>query len=179
MTICQDNRVTEYDVPLLRRSVTFRDMPRPVKPAPNLFEPASEAKRQAGLRLKAARLALGLSAEKLAEAIGVTRGALTAYENGQNMADPLAMARLMRRFGISMEWIYAGEIRHVRDFEFQEAVLRHAAEIGAVVGAPFAEFPMQVVPDGRQPGKVPPKRRPPGATIHDPQDPLGPPEPRR
>ncbi|MBR0653383.1 helix-turn-helix transcriptional regulator [Roseomonas terrae] len=158
---------------MLRRSVTLRDVPRPVKPAPRVFEPASEAKRQAGLRLKAARLALGLSAEKLAEAIGVTRGALTAYENGQNMADPIAMARLMRRFGISMEWIYAGEIRHVRDYEFQELVLGHAAAVGAVVGAPFAEFPMQVDVGVRPPAKAPTKRRAPGATIHESQDPFG------
>lgn len=146
-------------------------MPRAQKPAPTTFEPASEAKRQSGLRLRAARMTLGLTVEKLAEAIGSTRSAMTAYENGQNMPDPLAMARLLRRFGIAMEWIYAGEIRNVRDYDFQEALLQRAAEIGAVVGAPFAEFPMQVEHSGRQPAAAPRRRKPPGATLHDQQDP--------
>ncbi len=179
MTIRQAFPVTDYDVINRPGGVTFRAMPRPLKPGSGSFEPASEGKRQAGLRLKAVRLAIGLSAEKLAEAIGISRNALTAYETGQNMADPLAMARLLRRFGVAMEWIYAGEIRNVRDFEFQELVLKHAAELGAVVGAPFAEFPAQTDHSGRQPGRVPPKRRPAGATVHEPQAPIDPDRPGR
>ena len=117
--------------------------------------------------------------EKLAEAVGSTRPAMTAYETGQNMPDPLVMARLMRRFDISLEWIYAGEIRHVRDFDFQQLLLAKAAEVQAVVGAPYAEFPMQVEHTGRQPGAAPPKKRPPGTSLHDQQSPLAPRPPGR
>jgi transcriptional regulator with XRE-family HTH domain len=148
-------------------------MPRPVRNAP-AFDAASEAKRQAGLRLKAARLTLGLSAEVMATELGLTRTALTAQENGQNTPDPLVMARMLRRFGITLEWIYAGELRYVRDFDFQEALRAKAAELGAVVGAPVAEFPMEVEHLGRQPGAAPKRRRPPGATIHEPPAPFSP-----
>lgn len=64
---------------------------------------------QIGNRLKAARLALGLSQKELYDAIGVKAATWNHWETGKRMPDPMSMAELYRRHGVTMEWIYAGD----------------------------------------------------------------------
>lgn len=75
-------------------------------------EPASRAKINAGLRLRAARMALGIrTVDALANILGQSRAAVSNWEVGIRMADPLAMVRLWERTGITLEWIYGGSLR--------------------------------------------------------------------
>jgi ribosome-binding protein aMBF1 (putative translation factor) len=66
---------------------------------------------QIGARLRAARLALGLSQKDLYEAIGVKAAAWNHWESGKRMPDPLAMMELYRLHGVTLEWIYGGDPR--------------------------------------------------------------------
>ncbi len=124
----------------------------------------------AGLRLKAARVALAMRQESLANAVGVGRTALANWESGR-MPDVHAMIRLNERFGIPLEWIYEGRLRTV-PFDLAERLQAACAEVGAVVGAPAAEWPMQVE---RQPGvarlkaaaRVPHQRPARPRTLHE------------
>jgi len=64
---------------------------------------------QIGNRLRAARLALGLSQKEVYEAIGVKAATWNHWESGKRMPDPMAMADLYRLYGVTIEWIYAGD----------------------------------------------------------------------
>lgn len=140
-------------------------MPRPRKPAaPN------DPKAQVGRRLLCARKATtGEDIRPFAERLGCTESQWGNWENGERMADPLVMARLWDRFGVTLEWIYAGSLRGMEP-ELQDKLERLAAEYGAVVGGTVARWPMQddhrPVPQARVPA-----RRPRGSrTLHEPQD---------
>jgi DNA-binding XRE family transcriptional regulator len=66
-------------------------------------------KTECGKRLAAARIALGMTQETMAEALLVERKAYAHWETGRIMPQPLAMIRLKQQFGISLDWIYAGD----------------------------------------------------------------------
>lgn len=70
--------------------------------------------RLAGQRLKVVREALDLTQEKLAEALGVTRSAVNNWEKGIRMPGPAAMSRMAGRYGISLDWIYRGDMSGLR-----------------------------------------------------------------
>jgi transcriptional regulator with XRE-family HTH domain len=108
---------------------TLRAMPKPKNP--------DDLLTHTGLRLKCARLALGLTQEALAAAIGVSRETLNNYERGARTPDPFAMARLELRYDIRMGWIYSGDIRHI-PHETQTALLHHAARLKAQLGGLYA-----------------------------------------
>ncbi|CAA7621116.1 helix-turn-helix domain-containing protein [Magnetospirillum sp. UT-4] len=69
-----------------------------------------DAMRVIGQRLRATREALGLTQEQLALSIGVTRTAYTNWERGDRMPDPLAVVRLADRYGVTLDWIYRGQL---------------------------------------------------------------------
>ena len=81
---------------------------------------------QIGVRLKAARLALGLSQKDLYEAIGIKAAAWNHWESGKRMPDPLAMAEFYRLHGVTMEWIYAGDPKGL-PFGVAQAILKAAS----------------------------------------------------
>jgi transcriptional regulator with XRE-family HTH domain len=62
-------------------------------------------------RLKAARLALGLSQKDIYEAIGVKAAAWSHWESGKRMPDPTKMFKFYQLHGITLEWIYGGDPR--------------------------------------------------------------------
>lgn len=66
---------------------------------------------EVGARLRAARIALGLSQKDLYDAIGVKASAWNHWESGKRLPDPMAMVQLYRMHGITMEWIYGGDLR--------------------------------------------------------------------
>lgn len=69
----------------------------------------SEMKMLAGLRLRAARLALGVRSEKdMAKKLGVSGNAYSNYECGARLVDIAMAVRLLELTGIGPDWIYAG-----------------------------------------------------------------------
>ncbi len=116
--------------------------PAPQLPIMPRKPPASELDVMAGLRLRAVREVLGYRQETMANLIGVTRTALANWEGGK-LPDVRAMVRLLMQEGIPLEWIYAGQVRRV-DYERAQDLLDKAAELGAVVGGPVAEWPAAV-----------------------------------
>jgi transcriptional regulator with XRE-family HTH domain len=125
-----------------------------------------------GRRLVAVRRLLGVQQLPFANAIGVEPTALSNWENGKRLADTVAMIRLSQRFQIPLDFIYAGQLRGF-DFEDGERLREICAELGAAIGAPAPEFPMQAdaaagIRAHREPGHVPkPRRR--GGTLHETQ----------
>lgn len=134
----------------------------------------SEMKTQAGLRLKAARLALDVPrADVFAAKLGVSPTAYGNYEKGERLADAAMLVRLLEKSGIGADWVYAGSLAGV-PFELAEILRQKAAEVGAVVGGPVAQWPMATErkPLPTTPAAIPPKRPKHGrVTIHEPQEP--------
>ena len=98
----------------------------------------------AGRRLKAAREHLGLNQKVMANEIGVERTALTNWEGGNRLPDVLAMVRLMQRFGITLEWVYAGALAGL-PYDMARSLEERAIALGASVGTPAPEW--NLVPD--------------------------------
>ena len=132
--------------------------------------PASEKDRQAGLRLKAVRLAFDehgpINQELFAKKIRRERTTLANWEAGA-LPDVRAMVLLYEWIGIPLEWIYLGEVRRV-DFDLADRLVAAAAELGAVVGGAAAEWPMAVErraglaamrPPARVPARTPRRRQ--------------------
>ena len=61
------------------------------------------------MRLKAARIALKLSAKEVCEAINIQQNTYSQWETGKSMVDVAAAARLKKNFGITLDWIYSGD----------------------------------------------------------------------
>ncbi len=76
-----------------------------------------------GARLRAARLALGLTQKDLYEPLGVKAATWNHWESGKRLPDPLVMARLKEAHGITMDWIYAGDASAL-PFSLARVVLR-------------------------------------------------------
>ena len=128
-------------------------------------------KRQAGLRLRAVREHLKLKQDSMANLLGCTRTALANWESGVRMPDVAAMVRLYTRTGITLEWIFAGSLREL-SYDNGDALARHAAELGAVVGGPFAETPAAVarrpgIEALKPPASVPARRSRGHGTLHE------------
>jgi len=81
---------------------------------------------QIGNRLRAARLALGLTQKELYEAIGVKAATWNHWESGKRMPDPMAMTEFYRLHGVTMEWIYAGDPKGL-PFSVAQTVLKAAS----------------------------------------------------
>lgn len=76
-----------------------------------------------GARLRAARLALGLTQKDLYEPLGVKAATWNHWESGKRLPDPLVMARLKEMHGITTDWVYAGDASAL-PFSLAKAVLR-------------------------------------------------------
>lgn len=62
-----------------------------------------------GDRLAATRKALGLSQEAAADIGGISAKAWSEWERGTRTPAVSSMLRLRARYGISLDWIYAGD----------------------------------------------------------------------
>jgi transcriptional regulator with XRE-family HTH domain len=143
-------------------------MPKPEVP--------SEIILQSSRRLRAAQLALGLRNADMARLLNV---GVNTYSNWigsepKRRISELAMLRLWQHARIPMEFIYGGDISRT-DYELAQKLIAAAAEVGAVIGAPAAEFPMQTEHIGRAPARAPRRQRGP---LHEPQPDYVPPSRR-
>jgi transcriptional regulator with XRE-family HTH domain len=131
-----------------------------------------DIKQQIGLRLRAARLALGFTdLASFANSLGVSETALGNYERGDRLADVLVMARMFDRHGVTLEWIYNGSLRGM-DRALQDALEEQAAKLGAVVGGTVARWPMAEEHRATRPAAVPKVKNPSGQKLHESQDTL-------
>ena len=65
--------------------------------------------REVGARLRLVRLALGLLAGRLAAELNVAAPRWSQWEHGRHLADLKTMARLTRRYHVSLDYIYLGD----------------------------------------------------------------------
>lgn len=77
-------------------------MARPVTRPP-------EYSRAVGRRLRIARLALGRTQAEMWRELGATDRAWSQWEKGTRLFDVLVAVRLKERFGVPLDWIYAGD----------------------------------------------------------------------
>lgn len=92
---------------------------------------AADQAKNAGLRLRAARLVLGHNTRDTFSAyIGVSSSALANWENGFRVPDVFAMVRMWEKTGITLEWVYAGSVRGL-PYELADSIAAKAAELGA------------------------------------------------
>lgn len=77
---------------------------------------------ECGRRLRSAREALGLSSAvafvntvngNLEPSRQLTPQKLSNYESGGNLVPVEVMIAIWRRFGITLEWVYGGDLRHM------------------------------------------------------------------
>jgi len=162
------SRQVTGDVHASRASATLRRMAR--RPRDERDPTASEMLAQAGLRLEAARRALGLSVEEMASAMGVGRTTLQNWMAGISKQDWLALTRLQLRLGVTIEFILLGLLRSV-PFDLAQRLLVACQALGAPVStgalppestiAAAAEVVAEGAPSGLE--DVPPPRR----TLHE------------
>ena len=65
---------------------------------------------EVGDRLRAVREALELSQSDVARAIDVRANTYNQWEHGKRLIDPLVASRLCDQFGVTMDWIYRGNM---------------------------------------------------------------------
>jgi transcriptional regulator with XRE-family HTH domain len=65
--------------------------------------------REVGARLRLVRRALGLPAGRLADEMGVAAPRWSQWENGRHPPDIRAMIRLVRRYRVSLDYLYLGD----------------------------------------------------------------------
>lgn len=66
-------------------------------------------------RIKKSRIEKGYSQDKLAEIVGVSRGACSQWENGQSVPSVKNLAILARKLGVRFEWLSTGRGRRYYD----------------------------------------------------------------
>jgi transcriptional regulator with XRE-family HTH domain len=123
---------------------------------------SSQFHRAVGLRLAAARVALGRNQEELATELHCTASAISNYENGSRKFPPESAVRLMRLHGVDLMWIYAGVISIMRR-DLQDQVFSAATKMGAPIGSDDA--PVAMNPPAKRRGRPP-------MSLHEDQAPL-------
>lgn len=74
----------------------------------------TEAQKAMGVRLKAARDALGLTQEDMARHMGVVVTTLSAWESGRNQIDIVKLAMSATRWGFTTDWVARGDLSGLR-----------------------------------------------------------------
>lgn len=109
--------------------------------------------REIGNRLRIAREYLELKQEQAAEAVGLSRSALSLVENGRRKVDAVELGRFARLYGQSIEFL-SGNAEPGTVPESVKALARAATELSSDDRAEllrFAEF-LQSRPKGEQNG---------------------------
>jgi DNA-binding XRE family transcriptional regulator len=64
-----------------------------------------------GRRIKALRERAGLQQQQLAQQLHITKSTLNAYENGKRTLTTESAKRLRRRFGVTVDWLFFGDMQ--------------------------------------------------------------------
>ena len=88
-----------------KKNESHRDRMRPAPTKATLDRVAL-----AGARLRAARKALHISQKAVCAAINVEQSTYSQWETGKHLVDPLAATRIKEHFGITLDWIFAGDL---------------------------------------------------------------------
>lgn len=75
-------------------------------------------------RLRAIRVALGLTQGQLGDILGVGERAVSNYECGRRLAPPHAVMRLKQMYGVSLDFLYAGDLSGTRR-DLADQIIRH------------------------------------------------------
>ncbi|RWC33317.1 MAG: XRE family transcriptional regulator [Mesorhizobium sp.] len=113
----------------------------------------TERWREIGNRLRTAREYVELKQEQAAEAVGLSRSALSLVENGRRKVDAVELSRFARLYGQSIEFL-SGEVEPGAVPDSVQALARAATELSSDDRAEllrFAEF-LQSRPKGGQNG---------------------------
>lgn len=78
-----------------------------------------------GLRLRAAREALGKNQTQLADAINAAKNTYSQWESGDRLANLVAMAKLCNDYGITLDWIYRGVASGLPQDLHEKVLKRH------------------------------------------------------
>lgn len=73
----------------------------------------SHAKAAVGARLRVLRSVLGIPQNVMAQTLHISAQALSGWERGRDLADPLVMARAALRYGFTTDWIFIGRLAHM------------------------------------------------------------------
>ena len=80
-----------------------------------------------GERVKEIRKSLGLTLEKFGDKVGVTKGAISAIENGnRNLTDQMAIS-ICREFNVNENWLRTGEGEMFEQLTDQQKVMKYTA----------------------------------------------------
>lgn len=63
-----------------------------------------------GARLRVVRAALGLLGKEMASVVGVSPQTISGWERGDDLADPLGVARAALRLGFTTDWVFMGRL---------------------------------------------------------------------
>jgi transcriptional regulator with XRE-family HTH domain len=85
-------------------------MPMPKRSASKPVSPKAPEPmdREIGLRIRAQRLATGLSQTELAEVLGITFQQVQKYEKGMNRVSPGRLAKIAEKLGVPITFFYDG-----------------------------------------------------------------------
>lgn len=134
---------------------------------------SNDIKEQVGARLRAVRLVMGLEQEPFGRLMGVSGNVVGNWERGEKLASVIALTKLELKYKWPLNWFFAGQLGNIGDYEKIRQLEEMAGEVGAVVGAPTAEFPNEVPTDEEGQTLRPPgsraRRKSPARTLHEPK----------
>lgn len=73
------------------------------------MEPDSD--EAVGKRIKALRERVPLQQQQLARQLNITKSTLNAYESGKRTLTTESAKRLRRRFGVTVDWLFFGDMQ--------------------------------------------------------------------
>lgn len=97
--------------------------------------PSTEYHAETGVRIKKARLALGLTQKEFAASLGIVQGFLSGIETGRKRPSDTLLIALSHTFGINAQWL--------RDGSGESFKHEPAADLSKVSRAPL----LDVIPD--------------------------------
>lgn len=134
-------------------------------------QPKTQDMKLMGSRLRRIREAKGLTQPALADIMGVTTSAVSAWENGRNIVDAVALGAAAKYLGFTTDYVILGEIGGLPFDLAREVQRRERAELGATGAQRGRPKGRPSVPAVRDiPDTAAPPHRPRGATVHEPDE---------
>jgi len=76
--------------------------------------PPGTSREDIGARLRVSRKAVGVSPTELCRELGIRRSTYSMNEVGSNLPNVYDMIRLCARYGLTLDWIYLGDMSGVK-----------------------------------------------------------------